>query len=237
MAEKKSNNTCLYLGLGCFVLVVLGLAVLGGLGYWGYQKAEQFKEDMRDPAKREERAKQILGAETLPEGYLPHISLSVPLVMDMAILGSEPPDEEGKPGKLGERAFIYFKFKIGEKKKKQELRDFFEGRTDNAEVLRDQNIHIDLRDEIRRGVIETDKQTVLYTAHRGGLESQNSKRSEGLVTLMMIECPGDDKHYGMGIWSTPDPHSEEPVAEADFTGTSADEATIRDFMSHFDLCR
>jgi hypothetical protein len=41
----------------------------------------------------------------------------------------------------------------------------------------------------------------------------------------------------MGIWFGPDPSPDTPASDTDFSGTPADESAVREFMSHFHICR
>ena len=117
----------------------------------------------------------------------------------------------------------------------QELRDYFEGKTDDPGVLRDNQINIDVDEIIGRGVITDEEAALMYVAQRGSL-STHGHSSEGLMSLVMVDCPGDSK-MRMAIWFGPDPRTEGAEAEqADLTGTPADEAAIAGFMSHFNLC-
>lgn len=235
MAPKRdSNQACIWIAAGCggAMLVVTIAIVLAG--YFTVQKARQFGEDMKDPVVREQRTLEVLGTDALPEGYYANIGMSIPWVMDFAVISDEPPGEDGDTDDLGEHSFIYFALpSFGTDK--DELRDFFAGETDDAQVLSENNINIDLDEMIRRGSLQAGPQEVMYVANRGELQASGS-RSEGLVTMVLADCP-NDKRTRMGIWATPDPNPEASTVEADFTGSAADEAAIAAFIGHFDLCR
>jgi hypothetical protein len=165
--------------------------------------------------------------------------------MDMAILSDKEPDfGDGQrvPDGLGQRGFIYFRT-LADSGDEQELRDYFEGRSDDAEVLRRNNIHLDRRGEVlRRGVMEMPEELkLMYVAQRGELEMA-AARTQGITTMMLLDCPRDDKQR-LGIWFGPEPAAAARgavtaggPARPDLAGTPADEAAIRGFMGHFRVC-
>jgi hypothetical protein len=226
--EPKKTSPWVYVGIGCLVIVVLGLAGLGTLGYLGYRKAKQFGEEMKDPKAREAKVKAVLGAEAIPEGYHAVIGFSIPFVMDMAMLSDKPPGADGQVQDLGERSFIYMSMLSQGGKDQQELRDFFEGKRDDAEALRRANINVKSKEVLKRGVIDQGGHKVLYLAQRGDV-SMHGKHKEGITATLLVQCPSDSR-MRMGFWLGPDPGGE------DLAGTPADEGAIKDFMAHFKPC-
>src|SRR5262245_3003057 len=224
---QKKTSPWVYIGIGCLIFVVIGVAAAGTAVFWGYRKAKQFGEEMKDPAAREAKVKGILHADTLPPGYYPMIGMTVPFVMEMAMLSDRPPKPDGQIGEMGERGFVYFNV-ISQGKDQQELRDFFEGKTDDASVLRRNNINVHTKEILKRGVIEQRGHRLLYFAQRGNI-SAGGHAGEGLSSQILVQC-GTDTRMRMGIWFGPDPGSK------DLTGTPADEAAIGEFMSHFRPC-
>ncbi len=59
---------------------------------------------------------------------------------------------------------------------------------------------------------------------------------EALTTAILVECP-DDEPWRLGIWFGPDPTVGRTQAEADSSGSPADEAAIRAFIARFSLCK
>src|SRR5215813_3669824 len=92
---QKKTSPWVYVGIGCLVVVVIGVAAVGTVAFYGYRKAKQFTEEMKNPAAREAKVKSILHAETLPPGYYAVIGMSVPFVMDMAMLSDKEPKMNG----------------------------------------------------------------------------------------------------------------------------------------------
>ena len=246
MNGEKRTSPWVWIGVGCLAVVVLAVGAVMTLGYLGYRKVKEFEAEMKDPEARAASARRVLGAERLPEGYHAVMGMSVPLVMDMALLSDTPPDASGNSRGLGERGFIYLRT-LAPNQNRQELRDYFEGRSDDADVLRRNNIRIHREGEVlRRGVLDLAPDTkLMYMSQRGALDMSQS-RVHGITTVMLLDCTGDSRQR-MGIWFGPDPRPSEPPAgaspasslrsaEIDLTGTPADESAIKEFMAHFRLC-
>jgi hypothetical protein len=235
MNGKPKTSPWVYVGIGCTAVVVLIVAGVASVSFFGYRWAKRMEADMKDPAARESRVKQVLGCQSLPEGYHPMVSVSIPFVMEMAMLSDRDPDDEGRIHGFEKRGFLYFQF-LNMGSNEQELRDYFEGKTQDDSVLRRHhiNVHMRSREQIKRGVIDMEDHRVMYLAQRGHLDMAEG-RAEGVSSLLLIDCPQDSRRR-MAIWFGPDPDSKAPVAKADFSGTPADEAAIRGFVGHFQLC-
>lgn len=228
----RRTSPWVYVGIGCGGALLLGVLAVVGVGVYGYRKAKQLEAEMKDPQARAAKVREVLGGD-VPDGYYPVLALSVPFLMDMAMLGDHPPDEKGAPNKRMDRGFIYVK-SLGTGAQQDELKRYFEGKTDDAEALRQTNIRINAEETIKRGVIDIPGQTTLYLAQRGNL-AMNERHSQGLTTLVLIDCPQDTRQR-LGIWFGPDPAPAEPVEQVDWSGSVADEAAVRDFIGHFKLC-
>lgn len=234
MPNDKKTSPWLYVGIGCAVaLGILVIAVIG-VGIVGYRYARQVGEELKDPVAREAKVKAVLGAETIPAGYHPLLGLSIPLVMEMAILSDreDPPESGGQP--FDHRGFIYMNM-LGASKQQQELRDFFEGKTTDSSILRQQSIRVRAGDMIGRGEITDKDRRILYVAQRGRIEMRNADL-DGITAMLLIECPGDTRAR-LGIWFGPDPDPTAPVKTAAFKGSPADEDEIRSFAAHFNFCK
>ena len=163
MSENKGFPPWAWIGCGCVGAIAALVAIAVGLGFWGVNKAREFGESMKDPEEREERALSALGASELPDGYYAVVAFSVPFVFDFAMLADEPPKENGEPA-MGEHGFIFVSFPaFGEGD--EELYDFFEGRSEDVQALRRENMDLDLEERIDRGLIE--RQTQIDPAQVG----------------------------------------------------------------------
>jgi type IV secretory pathway VirB10-like protein len=99
--QNSSSKTCMVLAAGCGCLMLLVAMVVAGVAFWGVQTAKKTIENLEDPTAQAERARDLLGAGELPEGYHAEIALEIPWVMRMAILSDgeppEPPQLEAPP--------------------------------------------------------------------------------------------------------------------------------------------
>jgi hypothetical protein len=153
--------------------------------------------------------------------------------MKTAILSDRPPDAHGQGG-FDERGFIYIEL-LQRDGDRNELRDYFEGRSDDPSVLRDHDIRIDAREVIGRGSLDQPGRKVLWLASRGRVQMSRAAR-DGLTALTLIECQKSDNRGRLGIWFGPDPDLEASLDELELAGTPADPAAIDAFLAPFSLC-
>lgn len=234
-AEKKGTSPWVFIGVGCLLAVFALIAVVVAIGAWGFSQIRRLERTMEDPVARTELAIEFLATDELPEGYNARVAISIPFLMETVVLTDKEADEDGQIRGFGERSFIYFKM-LSVGKQEQELRDFFEGRTNDSQLLRrSSGLTVDTDELIDRGVIEEETRTLRWAAYRGEIDRGSSELGEGLTTMVMFECPGAER-VRMGIWFGPDPFPDAPVGEADFTGSVADPSAIQSFMAAFDVC-
>ncbi|WP_224247437.1 hypothetical protein [Hyalangium gracile] len=235
--EKKKTSPWVYVGIGCGILLLLGVGGVVAAVLVGAKMFKGFQEEMTNPVTRTEKVKKTLGAPTLPEGYHAVMALSVPAVIDTAILSTRTPDAPAQADAKPERVFIYLFVKAASMNDTEELRAYLEGRSDDASVLARNNIDIRTSEIIGRGAIPLEGRRVLYLSQRGELESDNGQsQGPGLNAITLIECPGESL-LRMGLWITPDPSPETPIEQLDVKGTPADPEAVRAFMSHFNPCQ
>ena len=220
-----------YVGCGCAILLVLGILGVGGcfwaLTNWG----RQVESELKDPEARAARARSLLGYEDLPEGYYPGISFSVPLVMDVVILGDRelPAGEDmermhGEGDPFEERGFIFFK-----------MRAFGMDR-DNVREDMDLEVDFEAEEVAAEGEVEAGGATVRYTAELGETII-GTGRTPSVSVELEIDC--GDGFFREATWFEPIPGAEpgqEEIPEESVTGTPADEAALREFLDHFRFC-
>jgi hypothetical protein len=231
---KKPTSPWVWIGCGCGAAVVLAMIAFGVLTWWGYNAAKNMEEGFKDPKKREENTKKVLPYEQLPPGYYPAGAISIPFLLDMAIFSDrELGAGESPEGDLGEKGFMFFSMRqMGGNK--EDMRRFLRGeKPEKAEWRR--NVNYEPGEVIRMGSLEVGGVPVLYHASRGGVSFGASSHGQGLVTMLMPECPGENR-LRFGFWFTPDPTEGKPVSEADFTGTTADPEAMKDFLGYFTVC-
>jgi len=230
---EKGTSAWVYVGLGCLLSVLMVVAGVISIGYFGYQKFNVLKKEMTDPVARTAKAKAVLGSDELPNGYYAMASFSIPFVMDMAILSDRRPERDGRTRGIGRWGYVYFRF-LQRGRDQEELREYFQGKSADASILRKHNIRLEHQEIIKRGLVELPAERLLYVAQRGDVRMHGS-RHHGVTTFILIQCPSDESER-MGIWFGPDPSPNKPVGLTDFTNTPADEGAIREFMSHFRPC-
>jgi hypothetical protein len=235
--KKQQRSPWLYVGIGCGALLLVGVFVVGVILVLTVSTVEEFQKDMADPAALSEKVKKTLGADTLPEGYFPIMSLNVPLVMETAILSTRPP-EGGAFKKEEERFFMYFHLKASSTNDMKDIRDYLEGRSDDTSALERNDIQVDTDKVIGHGALQFDGRRVLYLMQRGELRTNQSDGNEGpgLNSLLLIECPGQST-VRIAIWTSPDPMPGAPLEELDLKGTPVHEETMKSFMSHLNPCK
>jgi len=233
-AAKAPRSPAFYIAMGCglmLLLMVLGIAgTCGGCLLLGRSVGKGFVDDTQ----KAENVKKFLGQA--PQGYYPLIAVSIPMVMDQAILIDAPivPDA-GTPNFTRVLQF----WRIIENENSKQMRDYFDGKTENAEVFPRNMVPIDVKDTIGKGVVKTgDGATVKYLATRGHISADFDRGTmvQRLNTLMDIECPGADGSVRVMVWSEKDPHPDKSSEEVDPKGTVLDEAVIGALVAQIKPC-
>jgi hypothetical protein len=237
--QERSTSPWVYIGIGCLAAFLVLVAVIAGLGYIGYRTVRGTIESLEDPVARASAASRILGTDEIPAGYYPMVGMSIPFLVETAVLSDNPPDESGMVHGFNERGFIYVKtLRFGDQE--QELRDFFDGKIEDPEALRQFSIDLDVDEMLDRGSFEEPGRILRWASYRGEVaaddpDSGGRQRKRGLNAMVLIECP-DDERLRFGIWFGPDPDPEAQSGSPALVGTPADPAAIQEFMGHFDVC-
>jgi len=239
--QKKPTSPWVWVGCGCGAVVLLAMLALASLTFWGYRKGKELSETMTDPQKRTAKVQAVLPYEDLPAGYYPAFAMSMPMgFMEMALFTDRDPGSGNSSTTENQgfenRGFMYMNLRqIRDNRVKMER--FLRGEAPRPEDSgwSQSNVKFNPKEIVRRGSVNVNGTEVLYSAGRGEISRQGRADKEGLVTMVMPECPGDHR-LRFGMWFGPDPAPEKPVAEADFTGTNADPAALQEFLGHFKLC-
>jgi len=235
--EQKKRSPWLYVGIGCGVLLLLGIVAGVAVMSFLFKKGREYQEDLANPIARTEMVKKTLGAQTLPEGYFAVMSLSVPALMDIAVLSSRSPDAPNADPGEDFRIFVYMYLKAAAASEQEQLRNYLEGKSEDASVLARNGVRLGNGEIVARGVISLEDRRVLYAVQRGELSTQQSERKgPGLNSILFLECQGQTR-MRTGLWMAPDPNPETSFNELDLKGTPADPEAIRAFMSHLNPCK
>ena len=229
---KKQTSPWLYVAIGCGGLVVLGGLAIAAGALFVFKKSDELNQDLANPVARAEKVKRALGARALPEGYHAIMTVSMPMLMDTTVISTR----DAAPSR---RTFMYVRFKVIPPRDAQGMRDYLEGRTDDASVFARSRLQMKTEQLVGRGSLELQNgQKLLYLAQRGELRFGGNSKSEGpgLNALVLFECP-TQSDVRMGIWTAPDSSPEMPLEQLEVQGTPLDPEAIRSFMSHFNPCQ
>jgi hypothetical protein len=171
-SRSSTTSTLGWIGCGCGVLVAIAMASIMGMTWFGYRKGKEIERTFKDPVARTEATRKILPWRELPEGYYAAGAVSIPMLMEMAILS----DEEPEPGEAGQgRAFeenglIFMSFNswISDEK---ELLSWLKGETkETPDWIRRSDATLDPEQVLQRGTVQVSGQTIVYAVSRGDAE-------------------------------------------------------------------
>ncbi len=236
---KKTTSPWVYVSCGCFGCAALVIGGFLGMGLFGAKLARDFEAEMRDPVMREQRAREILGAEELPAGFSAQLHFKIPLFLEMVVLSDGEPlgfhddgNAEVESEQLGENAFIYLAMSaIGDVR--EDFERILEGDIEHLESV---DVDLDFRSEkvLGRGEIDIPPLSLRYATHLGEFHDRRGS-STGTYSVLLADCPGSSKIRAGFYWQR---QESEELAEADggdLEGTAYEER-LRQFMSHFALC-
>jgi hypothetical protein len=232
---KPQRSPLFYVAIGCgglLALILVGFLVAGLLLF---RAGKGMVDGMTDPTQKAANVQKMLGAA--PVGYFPMMTLSVPLFMDMALLGDKAMLADGGFAEF-DRGFMYFRIIANEQSNR--AKDFFDGKDNDTSALKGSGVNVDAKDILRRGALKTTNgTTVKYVATRGTMDTQGQRQKEeaksGLNTVMYFECPGDTA-VRLGVWMMKDPDPDLATDQLKLDGTVADEGQIADFIKPLTPC-
>lgn len=212
-----------YVGCGCVAVAVLGALAAGGVGWFFYTRARQLKAEITDPAAREAKVRSILGYDQLPEGYYPALGISVPWLLEMAILtdhelpGGEDVKRLNDRDFIGDRGFLYF------------VARSFHGEHGEAEGYARTDFDFDAEETVGKGELQAGGAKVSWVARRGELHQRGGEQRT-VAAELHLDCPGDGRER-RAIWFVPAPEGDA------YAGTPASPEALEAFLGHFRFCR
>lgn len=211
---QKKTSPWVWVGLGCGAIVVMCVLLVVVAGFFLHGKLKNFQKQFDDPVVRNQRVREVLGAQDLPAGYHAFMTVSIPWVLDVAMLSdrefvkehNKEHDKEHKDDRdhnpFDKRGFVYVRMPFH--KKDARWQEFLDGKRSPDELLKNGKMHFHKRDTVGKGVIQgTDGATYHYVATRGEVE-MGDRYIDGITTMIAVECPNDSK-FRLGIWFGPDP--------------------------------
>lgn len=226
MPEQKSSSRWVFWVLGgCLLIVVLGIAGVVGVYYWGRNKITTMVEEQTKPEVRERKAKEMLGATELPPGYHAGVNISMGLVKTARL--SDKPITGDSAATYTERGFVYIDSIRTETSK---IDDFLNGKSGN--VIEEIGVRVRADESLGDGTMEVNGQKLRYALRRGEFTESN-EAVPGLMTIVAIGCPDNRDRWAVWFQRVPPSTSTPDIPRA---GSVADENAIREFFGHFHVC-
>ena len=167
--RSSSTSALGWLGCGCGALVAVALAAIVGMTWFGYRKGKEIERTFKDPEARTAATREVLPWRELPAGYHPAGAVTIPMLMEMAILSDHEPEpgREGKGEAFENRGLIFMSFHpwISDEK---ELLAWLRGELkETPDWIKRSDAKIDPTQVLKRGSVEVGGLSVYYVVSRG----------------------------------------------------------------------
>ncbi len=215
--------------LGCLGLTLLVVAGGGLATRWVRDIAEQ----VEDPERAAERALDVFGAETLPDGWTAEFALALPFLGDFVALqgplraGADPDDPDARWG--------LFYLDLRDRRERPPIGEEEVSGDRIESVLEERGIQVDSGTTIDRGVRRTPRHSLHYMTGLGRARQGGSDR-KGVVCVVEIRCrPHRPGRIRLGVLTVEHP---EAVAAGAFDprGTPADPDRLAALFDALEIC-
>jgi hypothetical protein len=231
MAQKRTSPW-IYCGCGCIGCAGLVILSTFAAGFLGVSAFQGYLEDITDPQVRDQRAREILGTETLPEGYITQFYIRLPRILEIVLLTDGEPlmdapnDEQGlTEDQFGEHVFAY----VSVWDRDEQFDPFDEHSSGNVNV--ETGVRVRPLEDLGEGDFKTTGGLVRYKSHRGELVTDTHEVYEGLYSVLQVDCSSFDSRSRFGLWFY------RTAATDDTDDTPADGHTLERFLEPFTFCR
>ena len=228
MADEKRSGW-FYVLVSCGVLFIVGAILVGAGTFMAVRWGNNLQEELEDPVARTANAKEMLGAEQLPEGYHATVHIRFPLGLGRMIVLTD--GEATTPDSLA--AADHFFFYMEGPGWDADWKKFAAGGEPPFDNLEELNINIDTRQRLTTGDLVVGKMEVFYAANRGEISGEGFHSNDGVFAVVLVRCPEGDKHSRTIVWSGPAPSEDH---EDGVSGTTGDPVRIGEMLGHFSLC-
>jgi hypothetical protein len=227
MSQSSQPRWLFWVLGGCLLVILLGVAGVVGVYYWGKNRLTALVEEQTDPVKREQNFREMLGAQKLPPGYHAGVNISLGLAR-LAWLSDKPVGDDNP--RYNERGFIFGdSMRAGDEE--TDMEKFLAGNSGN--VIEKMGVRIRSDEILGAGALQVNGQQLQYYARRGEV-AQEKQAVPGIYSVTTIRCSDDRERWAVWFQRVP---PATPTAEIPRAGSVVEESAIRDLFSHFRICR
>lgn len=253
--KSSTKKVLIGLGIGCSVLIAIAVIGLVILGYYAKRTVEDLQSGVTNPGPK---ALKSLGAEEFPPGFAPHLAFNIPFFMDFVMLKELKPGEtlpqEGA-GNLDESGNLDLKdpesgmvyVNMIRLNNSAEAESYIRGEAGSTDALREAGINIQVDQQLNNGNFQIGDTTFYYTNHVGdfemsgmqGAENASFDRIRGIGSLIMADCPNDDRFRIFYWFGKSESLEVAPGETIDLTGTGrpGDPERMQEILNYFALCK
>jgi hypothetical protein len=258
--NPSTKKILIGLGVGCSVIIVLGIIGIVIVGYYTTQMVQDMAANLENPTPAAQKA---LGTETMPEGFEPHMAFKIPFLMEMVVLKEVQPGETSPETStttnglaiekdMPNNGIVYLNMIRFNDANKAEAFIRGEGQgqegadQSGADALREAGINLNVDQKLGNGQFTVGGTTYHYVNLVGnfemtpnpGQDGQQLNQVRGLGSLILAECPNDER-FRMFYWFAQDGTIEaaaDGVIDQTGTGKPGDPERMQQILTPFNVC-